>query len=355
MQNRGIRTWPWGRGLMVLALAAVAGGLWVAYHDGLDGPDADDAQERPIVAPSRVARDGDRVFVVLNRDDQEKAGVVTVMADATRQGRQINSFGTVIEPGEIIDAIASVRSAKAQLASVEAKTAASTAAWMRAKALYADGKSLSTAQMQLAEEAYRGDEAAKAESLAKVSAIEESLRQNWGDALTKDIVGGLPAAMALQNGKQLLVRVPLPMAPPPDHVEIDWDTGASAQARLVTQLPKVDPRFQQRLSLYGVAAVSGPPPGITVGVKVAAGVAAQGIKVPASAVVWWDGAAWIYAQTDEDRFTRVKVADPTVLGDGAVFVADGPENQPVVSQGAQLLLSEESRDRIQVGEEGRSK
>jgi hypothetical protein len=147
----------------------------------------------------------------------------------------------------------------------------------------------------------------------------------------------------------------MPVAPPPEQVEVEWDDGATSAVRLVTLLPKVDTRFQQRLALYAAAAASGPPPGITVRVKLLAGAAAQGIKVPATAVVWWDGSAWIYAQTDEDRFTRVRVADPTVMADGQVFVAGGPDNRPIVSQGAQALLSEESRDRIQVGEEGRSK
>ncbi len=340
---------------MVLALAAVAAGVWAAYRGGSDAVDSDDAEDRPIVAPSRVVRQDGSVFVVLKHDEMQKAGVATVMADATAMARQLTTFGTVVDPTEIIDAVSAMRSVKAQLAAADAKAAATTAAWVRAKALYADGKSLSTAQMQLAEEAYRADLAAKAEIAAKVAAVEEAQRQTWGAVLAKAIEDGGGQSATLASGRQILVRIPMPVAPPPEQVEVEWDDGATSAVRLVTLLPKVDTRFQQRLALYAAAAASGPPPGITVRVKLLAGAAAQGIKVPATAVVWWDGSAWIYAQTDEDRFTRVRVADPTVMADGQVFVAGGPDNRPIVSQGAQALLSEESRDRIQVGEEGRSK
>lgn len=346
---------------MFVVFAAVAAGAWMAYHQGwlVAHDDVDDEQERPIVAPLRVVRQDGRVFVVLTGQERAKAGLVTVKALPVQLGHQVTSFGTVVEPSEIIDAISTMRSAKAQVASVEAKTAVSTAAWNRAKALYADGKSMSTAQMQMAEEAYRGDAAAKSEAQAKLAAIEESLVQNWGETVAKAVSGGTPMAAALQNGKQLLLRVPLAQTPAPDHIDVSWDNGGTAAAKLIAQLPKVDARFQQRISLYGLPAAGGPPPGITVGVKVMAGAPQNGIKVPASAVVWWDGSAWIYAQI-EDRFSRVRVSDPSVQSDGTVFVAAGPdtpdlENDMIVSQGAQVLLSEESRDRIQVGEEGRSK
>lgn len=350
---------------MALVLAAAAAGVWAAYRNAADGADADDADDRPIVAPLRIVHEDGKVFVVLKRDEMQKAGIATTMAEPAVLARQVTSFGTVVDPSEIIDAVSAMRSAKAQMAAADAKAAASTAAWLRAKALYADGKSLSTAQMQLAEEAYRSDQAAKAETAAKVAAVGEAQRQAWGRALAKSIAGANGMAPAVVGGTQVLIRIPMPVSPPPGAVGVEWDDGKTAEARLVAELPKADPRFQQRLVLYGAPAASGPPPGITVRVKLSDGAAVQGVKVPAGAVVWWDGSAWVYAQTDEgktdrgntgeDRFTRVRVADPGVLPDGAVFVADGPENRPIVSQGAQALLSEESRDRIQVGEEGRSK
>ncbi len=64
-------------------------------------------------------------------------------------------------------------------------------------------------------------------------------------------------------------------------------------------------------------------------------------KIPASAVVWWEGKPFVYVQQTPDTYARVTV-DP----EGRASIT-----QPIVTVGAQLLLSEELRSGISVGEE----
>lgn len=341
---------------LAAAFVVAAGGLIFGYLDQQDDRDRDKLEERPIIAPSRVVQDGERTVVVLDPAAMDGGGIQTIDPVASKFGHRVSSFGTVVEPAEIIESAGTHGEAKAKLAAAEAKLAASRAAWNRAKALYSDGRSMSMAQMQAVEEVYHADEAARSEAMAKLQAVTEAARQMWGEVLAKSIADQGAAAKTYRSGTQLLVRVALPgSGQPPAQAELSWDGSGAAIARLVGVLPKVDPRFQQRLVLYSVSAHDGPAPGATVGVQLAGGVPQDGALVPASALVWWEGSAWIYTQLDEGKFSRMLVPDPNSQQGGQVFVAGLGADKPVVSQGAQVLLSEESRDKIQVGEEGRSK
>jgi multidrug efflux pump subunit AcrA (membrane-fusion protein) len=85
---------------------------------------------------------------------------------------------------------------------------------------------------------------------------------------------------------------------------------------------------------------------------VLSGEARKGTVVPRSAVVRADGRAWAYAQLADDRFARreVDVTHPLETG---YFVAElWKAGDRVVTSGAQLLLSEERKAQIRVGEEG---
>ena len=347
---------PLRLGLGAVAALGIAAGLVFGYLDQQEDRERDKLEEKPIVAPSRVVHDGERTLVVLDQAALEGGGIQTVSPVPSKLGHRVASFGTVVEPSEIIESAAAHGEAKARLAATDAKLAASFAAWNRAKALFSDGKSMSMAQMQTVEESYHSDQAARLEAQAKLDSVTEAARQVWGDGLAKSISDQGAAAKSYRSGKQLLVRVAIPgSGQAPQQAELSWDGGGVAMAHLVVSLPKVDPRFQQRLALYSVAALDGPAPGATVGAQLSSGGSVQGALVPSSALVWWDGAAWIYAQVEEGKFTRQAVADPESQSGGQVFVSGLDGALPVVSQGAQVLLSEESRDKIQVGEEGRSK
>ncbi len=74
----------------------------------------------------------------------------------------------------------------------------------------------------------------------------------------------------------------------------------------------------------------------------------SGCIVPDSAVVRHAGRGWIYLQTGEGTFTRREIALDHRLEDGW-FVSRGVSaNQPVVVQGAQVLLSEEQKYQIKM-------
>ena len=344
------------RGLLLLAVILAAGGLVGFYIANHDDRDHDDDQDRPIVAPDRTATEDGRLVVILDADAQREAGIQTLIPAASQSRRQVASFGTVVDPSDIIETSAQIGEARARVSAADAKLAASAAAHARAKLLFSDGKSMSAAQMQTAEEAFRADEAARQESVSRMQAVLEAARQSWGDELAKAFADASPQARALRDGKSVLVRIAVPgIDQPPHAVEVVWEGGPPVSATLVSVLPKVDPHFQQRLALYTAPRGAGLTPGATVTARLPSGVARDGVTVPTSAVVWADGGAWVFREISEGHFTREAVTDSETRPDGTLFVAGLASGQPVVVKGAQVLLSEESRGSIQVGEEGRSK
>jgi hypothetical protein len=76
----------------------------------------------------------------------------------------------------------------------------------------------------------------------------------------------------------------------------------------------------------------------------------DGTNVPASAIVWWQGRAWIYVRNSPETFVRREIATDTPAQTGGYVVKTLPGNAEVVTQGAQMLLSEEFRSQVQVEE-----
>ena len=81
------------------------------------------------------------------------------------------------------------------------------------------------------------------------------------------------------------------------------------------------------------------------------GEAQKGVVVPRSAIARVEGALWTYVQTAPDKFTRVGVEHGRPVEKGW-FVPEGLKpGDKVVVAGAQMLLSEELKERIAVEEE----
>ena len=109
----------------------------------------------------------------------------------------------------------------------------------------------------------------------------------------------------------------------------------------------------QGASYFYSAPAKGLLPGASLLVFLPMGSAMQGSTVPAAAIVWWQGRAWVYTQNSADRFVRRELSAGGSI-DGGWFVPGGFANgEPVVTAGAQLLLSEELRSQITVSEEDR--
>jgi hypothetical protein len=73
-----------------------------------------------------------------------------------------------------------------------------------------------------------------------------------------------------------------------------------------------------------------------------------GFLLPRSAVLRQDGTAWTYTEAAPGRYERKEIRPIELAGPGWIVRRISPQNR-VVTQGAQLLLSEELKSNIRVG------
>ena len=169
------------------------------------------------------------------------------------------------------------------------------------------------------------------------------------------MIEGSPAFTRLLNREDVLVQITLPP-------EISMDTlperafvlaGQSrVPVRLVSVAARTDPKIQGLSGFYVAPGSAHLIPGMSLPAALTAGPEVAGVVVPASAVVYTEGRAWIYVQDAPHAFVRRAIqTDMAVTGD-SYLARSVPPGTKVVVRGAQQLLSDEYRAQIQVGEDG---
>ena len=133
---------------------------------------------------------------------------------------------------------------------------------------------------------------------------------------------------------------------------VEGDGGVRSTARLIGVAAKTDPRVPGRGAYYAVPAASGFVPGMNVTAQLTTGGNSPAVTVPAAAVVDWQGKAWIYRRRSDGAFVRTGIAADQRDAAGNYIVRDLAPGTPVVTQGAQLLLSEELRSQAPVESDG---
>jgi multidrug efflux pump subunit AcrA (membrane-fusion protein) len=245
---------------------------------------------------------------------------------------------------------------KAQLETARAKRNASRTAFERAERLYKDQQNISAAQLQAAEAAYRVDEANVAASQAQLQNFAATAVQIWGPALGRALVERTQALLKLLQRQDVLLQVTLPpgetLDEPPKNAAVQTGSVTQVPIHYVSAAPRTDARIQGVSFYYTAPADKGLLPNMNVTVLLPSNKSGEGKLVPASAVVWSEGKAWGYFRTGLETFARREIPTSSPAPDGGYIVNGIPDNAELVQLGTQMLLSEEYRARIQVGEEG---
>lgn len=333
--------------IIAAVIALIIAALLIASFLASRGEAATEAQrESPIQAPLRVSTQNDATVITLDAKTQRRNGIQTAMLISAPYQPEMRAYASVLDVTQAGGSITSLVDLRTQLRTARAKADASKAAVDRARKLYADHQDVSLAQLQSAEAMWRADQAA-------LAAIETTALQQWGPVLGKSLINGSTLINKLIARQELLLQVTLPpgaeLREPPATGSIQIDQSSHAPITLVSRAARTDPKIQGVSFLYLAPASSGVLPGMNLLAFLPSGAAAKGVIVPASAIVWWQDRAWAYYQTSADTFTRIKIATDHPAAGGGFVVANLPNDAPIVTHGAQLLLSEEFRAQIQVG------
>lgn len=292
--------------LATLLAVTGAGALLVwAFIEGRAEFAMEQERERPVPAPLRVTTSGGDNVIHLNQDELARAGIVVAPVATMTHPNTHSVVGTVIDVVE-----------------------------------------LQTLQRHF--EAVR--ERAR-ENPAALEVLEHGVRRRWGEVVARWLVEQAPSWQQLVQGQDRLIRVVLASgvsAPPPAWAQAG--NGQRVALNFVASLPG-EAGEEGAPALYHLPAHAVKLHAVnTIDVALASGGATRGASLPAAAVVWSEGKAWVYVQQVPGRFVRRAVSTRPVR-DNELIATDLAAGVPVVIGGAQLLLSEEQRAQIQVGED----
>lgn len=312
-------------------------------------------RERPVKAPLRVSSQNGTSVVTLDAKTQERSGIKTDAPEPASYADQVRAYASVVDLARLTDLANSYANARAQLDAAQAKLAASRTAFERVQTLYQDQQNMSLAQLQAAQATLRSDQAGVAAAESQVRTLAATAQQEWGAGLGKSLIDRSPLVTRLIQRQDFLVQVTLPpgiaLPKPPATAAIQTGEGTRAAIRYLSPATRTDPKVQGISFLYVAPASSGVLPGMNVLAFLPSGKPGEGVSVPAAAIVWWQGRAWVYRRAGGNSFTRTAIATDRPAPGGGFVVKDLPNNAQIVTSGAQLLLSEEFRAQIQVGED----
>lgn len=342
--------------LVLLGAGAVVAGLIVwGFIEGRKELTLEQERERPVQVPSRVVAQDGGTAVVFDADTQKRADIaVAPMQEVARRG-EIEALATVLPPHELIELRNAYVAAKTQADRTQAAVQASHREYERVKTLHGDEQNVSAKVLEATEATWRADEAAARGAGESLDAVERGARLKWGSVLADAVVGDTPLFRRLSEQREVLLRVAAPsgmgITKAPATTRVATNDGTFRTAALVSPSPQADPRIQGA-SFFYAAPADGLLPGTTLTAYLPTGVEQAGGIVPAAAVVWWQGKAWIYLQSASDHFVRRELPAAIPVEQGW-FAPGALEKSQLVVRGAQTLLSEELRSQIQVGEEGK--
>lgn len=326
---------------------------WVLVFYGKDEyVAAQRADDKEISSPSRLSQEQGLSVVSLSAAAQKASGmIVETLKSANFKAEQI-SYGSVVGIEPLVDLRAKYLAAQADANVVRAAITSSQQEFERLQSLNRDDRNVSDRAVQLAEATLKADKAKLIAAETLAAGIRDGMRQQWGDTLTHWAVSESETALSkLRTHKEVLVQVALQAADlQPENIARVSLTTAGSNAKLiaasyVSPSPQTDSTIQGRTYFFRADAKE-----LRSGMRVEAriqlqGAANTGVIVPADAVVWYAGKAWAYRQNDE-KFTRLPVSTAQALEQGWFNAENFKAGDQIVTNGAQLLLSEELKYQI---------
>lgn len=335
----------------VVAVALVILVAW-GFIAGRKGKATEAEREKPVAVPSRVSSVDGLPAITLDAASQKNSGLLVLPQQPVSHRQEVQAIGTVLAIQDLSALRTGIVAARSQVATASAAATASGAEYQRLLILHREEQDVSTKTLQTGEAMARADAAALQAAQAALAAAQQTASQQWGDALMRAAAENSPFYTRLVNQQDVLLQVVLPagetIEQPPPQLRVQLRRDAFVSARFVVAAQRTDARLQGASYFY-VAPAAGLLPGSSLTVFLPVGATATGALIPVSAIVWWQGSAWIYTRHRSDLFVRRALPADQAVQDGW-FVPNGfAAGEPVVATGAQLLFSEELREQSSAG------
>lgn len=250
---------------------------------------------------------------------------------------EVAVYGSVISPAPLIDLFRQVEAAKAALE-------VSQQAADRAGKLFASGELIARKDVEAAQAQLVKDQAA-------IQALEDRLILEWGPRFSKLTAEKRAEFLEqLLEGRAAIVRLSVSRGESFEGLPLAADLHAFGRemkpirCTSISPATTIDPAFQSRGFLGVIDTPDAPLASglILTGNLEIKGTPRVGLEVPQGAVVFYLGKAWVYQKGGHDEFERVEIPTNAPIDGGWFLENDVIEPHPVVTKGAQSLLSKET-------------
>jgi hypothetical protein len=333
-----MRCGPWMKPAGAVLCLASAGALllWACGH----------GQKNPGEATANAPGRGGAGVITLDKKILMESGIQTAPLEPFSGAGKMKAYGTVVDIQDLVMARGGYEAAKAEKKKARAGLGASAPEYERLQQLHESNKNISDKALQTAGAQKLSDEASAHAAKATVATAEAVLRLQWGEVLAQWIAKGSQGLDRLMRQEDALVQVTVPFDSFPveatGRCSLEGAGGSLLDADFLSPSPRTDPRFQGR-SFFYIAPGGGSAllPGMSLVAYLPVGEERNGVIVPYSAVLWWEGKAWAYVQMQEDRFIRREVSAESPQGEGWFVTSGFDAGEKVAVSGAQMLLSQE--------------
>lgn len=340
--------------IVCLIVAGITGALVWGFLTGRSEQTAEAKNEAPVEAPSRIASEDGKTLLTFDQQSQHANGIAVSTVAADRRSAEVQASAVVLQLQPMLDLMTSYNSAQMDNAKARAAAQASQAEYQRLRQLNQESQNVSDKAVEAARAASESDAAVLQNAEQSLAVLKNSLPLHWGTTIAHWLEQGSPQLDALLAQRIVLLQVTAVNAgawTAPAQATIQLPDGAHASARLISPLPQVDSRLQAPSFLYTVSAHPGLIPGINLPVFLPEGPVRNGVIVPYGAVVWWQGRAWCYVEESPGKFTREEVSTVNPVPTGWFVSETIAAGAPIVTAGAQTLVSEEFRSQIQADQD----
>jgi hypothetical protein len=304
------------------------------------GNEKEEAQ--PSKNPVELSWSDGQAVLTLEGGAQKRLGLATTALAASAKRSELTAPALILSVQDLVSSRNGYVAAQVQLAKSRADADVARKEYSRLRTLFGQNQNTSEKSVQAAEAVSKARDADLTAAEQGVALDEATVRQAWGEVITKWIVEDSTQLHQVFNQRRMLVLVTLISAEKvelPRTISLELPARARAEATFVSPVPRVDPRIQGKSYLYVGPSEPGLAPGTNLVAHLAVGTRMAGVVVPSAAIVWSEGKAWVYQQTGQDQFMQRPIATNLPVENG-YFVANGLQGgDKVVTQGAQALLS----------------
>ncbi len=296
-------------------------------------------------------------YITLSPEIQSNSGIKTQPVQTSDYIKNLTNYATVLSIDLLIEQKNRFNEIKNQISLLSNELERDKKNYERFKALNDDNKNVSDKAFQEMKVNFENTKIKLQTTQELITGIKQNIRAQWGEIILSMIDAGARKELFefLVQGKARIIKVTLPENAdnqPPKNISLALIDNLNEKflASYLAESPTLDKSIKGKTYFYIVYSNQ-----LRIDSKVIANQVQDKLSsepgkylaIPKEAVIWNSGQAWVYVQSSENKFFRKSIETITESSNGWIIKENQiKENDLIVINGAQLLLSEEFKYQI---------